>query len=284
LMDVNMPIMDGYEAALAITQESRYQKIPIIALTASQAKKDIDNALKVGMVEYLTKPIYMHQLYAVLLKYIEPKIQKRMPEVEDLILFSAKFNASIKKFYTLLQSKKTDDMEQLIIKMEKEANRVDIDMLNGMSQTMQKIFKTTHDALNNFLYEYEEASNTFLNAYDTLYLNQNVTPEEIQYAQQVLSFDEGVASFGGDKESYHKALSQFAQEYKNASLLIKQNIDHRDTLQNFASELTTKAQEIKAKIMVSLSQSLSDILTKEDEKLHKFIENYQHAFDTTSYN
>ncbi|MBN2823946.1 MAG: response regulator, partial [Campylobacterales bacterium] len=283
LMDVNMPIMDGYEATRAIAENSQYKQVPIIALTASQAQKDIDKALEVGMMEYLAKPVYMHQLYALLIKYIQPKIEKRMPEVEDLILFSAKFNASIRKFNTLLESQKTDDMEKLIIKMEKEANRVDIDLLDGMSRKMQNIFNQTQEGLNNFLYEYEEASDTFLKAYDTINLDENATQEDIAYAFEVLSLEEGIESFNGDEKSYHKKLSDFCQEYGNSLTFIKQNINDRNKLQSFAKELENKSREIKAKIMIALSKLLNDILNKEQEELSQFIENYKHAFDTTTY-
>ncbi len=73
LMDINMPVMDGYEAAAQIRQESAYDKLPIIALTANAMQKDIDKAHKSGMQAHLGKPIDVKTLYALLLQYIEPK-------------------------------------------------------------------------------------------------------------------------------------------------------------------------------------------------------------------
>jgi signal transduction histidine kinase/CheY-like chemotaxis protein len=68
LMDIQMPIMDGYEA----TKQIRNLNIntPIIALTANTMKEHIDKACSVGMNEYLLKPIDIHNLYEVLLKYL----------------------------------------------------------------------------------------------------------------------------------------------------------------------------------------------------------------------
>jgi signal transduction histidine kinase/BarA-like signal transduction histidine kinase len=68
LMDIQMPIMDGYEA----TKQIRDLNIntPIIALTANTMKEHIDKAYSVGMNEYLLKPIDIHNLYEVLLKYL----------------------------------------------------------------------------------------------------------------------------------------------------------------------------------------------------------------------
>ncbi len=284
LMDVNMPIMDGYEATKAILQESRYKDIPIIALTASQAKKDADKALEVGMIEYLAKPIYMHQLYAILIKHIRPKVDKRMPKAEDLVLFSAKFNASIKKFHSLLEEKKCEDMESLIVKMEKEANRVDIDTLDGMSYIMRNIFKKTQESMNTFLFEYEEAFDTFLKAYNKIYTeNKNLTQKDFEYAKEIVSFEKGVESFGGDEQSYRNALQKFCNEYANSLTLLKQNIRNRRILESFAKELAKNAQRIDAKIMLSLSTALSELLAHEDKELRKFIDNYQDAFDATTH-
>ena len=59
LMDLDMPVMDGYEATKQIRalQESRYQKLPIIALSASAVMDFRTRAMEVGMVEYVNQTI-----------------------------------------------------------------------------------------------------------------------------------------------------------------------------------------------------------------------------------
>ena len=59
LMDVQMPRIDGLEATRIIRASSRQdaQTIPIIALTANAFRQDMENALKSGMNDYLSKPI-----------------------------------------------------------------------------------------------------------------------------------------------------------------------------------------------------------------------------------
>ncbi|SFV55782.1 multi-sensor hybrid histidine kinase [hydrothermal vent metagenome] len=74
LMDINMPIMDGYEATTHIRNSDRYDNIPIIALTANDAQRDISKAKELGMQEHMTKPIDISKLYNNLIKYIKPKI------------------------------------------------------------------------------------------------------------------------------------------------------------------------------------------------------------------
>ena len=80
LMDINMPIMDGYQASTQIRKMPQYNHIPIIALTASVMQKDIDKSTEAGMQAHLAKPIDIEQLYTILLQYIEPQTKVNLSE------------------------------------------------------------------------------------------------------------------------------------------------------------------------------------------------------------
>jgi len=67
LMDIQMPILDGYEAAKEIRKTDK--TIPIIAITASAMKEDIERSIAVGMNGQLNKPINVNKLYEVIMKY-----------------------------------------------------------------------------------------------------------------------------------------------------------------------------------------------------------------------
>jgi len=75
LMDIHMPIMDGFEATKIIKEIDN--NIPIIALSANVMRSDIEKTLNGGMLEHLNKPIDVNKLYTILLKYIPKKIEKQ---------------------------------------------------------------------------------------------------------------------------------------------------------------------------------------------------------------
>ncbi len=80
LMDINMPVMDGYVATSIIREYKRYDDTPIIAMTANINESDIEKSKSYGMQAHLKKPIDVATFYETLLQYIRPK--QRSKEVK----------------------------------------------------------------------------------------------------------------------------------------------------------------------------------------------------------
>ncbi|RLA69570.1 MAG: hypothetical protein DRG24_08245, partial [Epsilonproteobacteria bacterium] len=87
-MDLQMPVMDGYEATKIIRELNR--DIPIVALTANAMVEDIEKTKRVGMNEHLNKPIEVEKLYETLLKYLSQKaeieVSNSIDEKSDITL------------------------------------------------------------------------------------------------------------------------------------------------------------------------------------------------------
>lgn len=70
LMDIQMPVMDGYEAARRIRAIYPDENIPIIALSANAFEEDRKKSIEAGMNDHVAKPINVKELFAVLAKYL----------------------------------------------------------------------------------------------------------------------------------------------------------------------------------------------------------------------
>ena len=71
LMDLQMPVMDGYEAPREIRKEWTAGRLPIIAMTAHAGKREQELCLQAGMNAHLTKPVNPQRLYACLMEWLE---------------------------------------------------------------------------------------------------------------------------------------------------------------------------------------------------------------------
>lgn len=66
LMDIMMPVMDGYTAIKAIRTDKAHEDIPIVALTAKAMSDDREKCMQVGANDYLTKPVDLDKLFDVM--------------------------------------------------------------------------------------------------------------------------------------------------------------------------------------------------------------------------
>lgn len=194
LMDINMPVKDGYEATLELRKKRKYDHIPVIALTASAMQKDIDRAKEVGMQEHLGKPIDVQALYEVLLKYITVKVdvseikeeKQKEDEIQDtlqqisklkelnveegvervggdavlyrniLFDFSDIFRDSVTQFEILINRGEWEEVARLAHNIKGIAGNIGAEHLFEMMKLFETALKQEENDFSLLLYRYKE--------------------------------------------------------------------------------------------------------------------------------
>jgi len=70
IMDLQMPVLDGFESTLAIRALPQMKEIPILAMTANAFNEDKEQCMQVGMNAHIAKPVSPNQLYKTLADYL----------------------------------------------------------------------------------------------------------------------------------------------------------------------------------------------------------------------
>ena len=77
LMDMSLPVVDGWEATRRIKADDALKHIPVIALTAHAMANDREKALEAGCDDYDTKPIELPRLLAKIERLLLPTVSGR---------------------------------------------------------------------------------------------------------------------------------------------------------------------------------------------------------------
>ncbi|MGR9107115.1 MAG: response regulator [Gammaproteobacteria bacterium] len=112
LMDIQMPVMDGYEACRAIRGLSGYADLPIIAMTANAMADDREKSIAAGMNEHLTKPIDAKELLVTLcrcIRFDRPAIDGERSDQESNILPGVFASPAVNRLLADLRARLEED-------------------------------------------------------------------------------------------------------------------------------------------------------------------------------
>ncbi|PCI27034.1 MAG: diguanylate cyclase, partial [SAR324 cluster bacterium] len=138
LMDLQMPEMDGYEAAKRIREELKLHDLPIIAMTASAMPEDRERCLAVGMNEHIAKPIDIHLLLSILTLLIPVNRKIKSPKLK--------------------MSRQTNNERLLLLSSAKELNIQEaLRRLEGNKDVYLKLLQSFYQSYQNFGHQVEQA-------------------------------------------------------------------------------------------------------------------------------
>jgi two-component system, sensor histidine kinase and response regulator len=100
LMDIKMPVMDGFEATRIMNNDKRFSEIPVIFLSASHDTDNIIAAFDIGGLDYVTKPFNTKELLARVNTHIQ--LKHRTQQVKDYARELEKVNATKDKFFSII--------------------------------------------------------------------------------------------------------------------------------------------------------------------------------------
>ena len=83
LMDCQMPVMDGYTATRELRRNPLWQRLPVIAMTASALTEDRERALASGMNAHITKPIHVDSMLRTMAEWIGAPVGRSRPPAPD---------------------------------------------------------------------------------------------------------------------------------------------------------------------------------------------------------
>ncbi|OQY56279.1 MAG: hypothetical protein DRR08_02530 [Candidatus Parabeggiatoa sp. nov. 2] len=126
LMDIRMPVMDGYEATQQLKNNPNTQQIPIIALTASVGLGNKSKIMTYGFDGYLSKPLKMPALFSELSHYLK--------QTETAVPIAEKDDAPVETQTTLI-SENLAHFPKLVEELKKEIKPLWEELSSGMMET-----------------------------------------------------------------------------------------------------------------------------------------------------
>jgi PAS domain S-box-containing protein len=240
LMDIQMPVMDGYRATQEIRALPQFKDLPIIAMTANANMEDRQKALASGMNEHIPKPVNRNELIKTITRFISAK-----PD----------FRPSPTPRVPVLQLLKESEAEHLI----KLSPIPGLDLEDGLKRAGYN-----EDLYKNLLIQFSNNKSRFLEKIELA-----IQDKDMGIAAQLLHSLKGVAGTIGAKDLAEKALqiekklqnNNMDSEYESILNSAKQSMDL------LISGISLLEQKYSSQGVIKISQPLPEY-----EKLAPLIE------------
>jgi PAS domain S-box-containing protein len=155
LMDIQMPVMDGFTATAEIRKNDRFASLPVLAMTANATLEDQERCKAAGMNDHIAKPIIPRVLFEALLKWVEHKerelpdapvdgatdtITSKMPELEgvDTKAGLERVGGNVRSYLKLLH-KFAENQSDAIAEIQSAVNDGDSELSVRLAHTLKGV-------------------------------------------------------------------------------------------------------------------------------------------------
>jgi two-component system sensor histidine kinase/response regulator len=279
LMDVQMPIMDGYKATEILRKTYTSSELPIIAMTANALKGDREKSIDSGMNDYISKPINPEIMFETIGKWISgnntPNIEKPLKETLEgkNITLEEKIEGSKEKVEIL-------DFDETLIKL---GNKQDFyySLLKRYNDSYSNLVNEFSDMRKNK--QYDEAKR-FIHSIKgvtgnigAMKLNKFIVQFEEQYeSYDDESLNENLATLSALNEELLNIITGFIAPKDVEEKQLNYKFDFNEALAKLLEDLQkARAKEIKESMNYLVTNSKDMIFMTEVSEIKKLVDRYR---------
>ncbi|MBF0265809.1 MAG: response regulator [Gammaproteobacteria bacterium] len=267
LMDIQMPVLDGYEATKKIREQDKFKDLPVLAMTANAMTQDKKNALDSGMNDHIAKPIDPKDMFDKLLQWINLNNIDRS-------------KATISKT-TISKTKITNDSIELSLPLQLPG--IDIE-----SAIQRKGFSETffYKLLKDFYHDHHQ---------DLHKINDDLDNKIEEEAKRMVHTIKGIAgTIGADKlyessfnldlafknsEPYQELLNVFSQDFERVISSIKDLLSTQQVNESNHNTVTAVDEEELLRNLSELISMLEMMDAESEDKVKEFAHQYGHLYE-----
>lgn len=231
LMDIQMPLLDGFEATREIRKLDNYTDTPIIALSAAVMQKDKELTSEVGMNAHLSKPINKNELFKALVQWISPKTDILPTKTVENPITKSRFEGEIEGI----------DMAELIDRIGNDTEKIKRYML---------YFCSEYENIKSKIHSLKIGDETFKNLVHTLKgISGNLSMKDIYPLASALEVSNDPAQI---KDTTHKlviATVEMVQNIRNFyskdDEIIQSEVYTREVLETYIREVVEDLAQSK---------------------------------------
>lgn len=210
-MDIEMPIMDGYETTVALKNLKSVQNIPIVALSGNTRQVDKDKSLNLGMVAHLSKPINVNNFYGALLEFIAIKrsMQERLEDATEefkALLGVGKFVEALALDRFLLEEINKEGNRQ------KDEIKISLEKIEENIVRYEKVFLV-------LLGNYHRAFQKFMTASENLEAQKILSQRE----KTILNCENGIKKHHGS-QAYSLLIVDFCNTFRDSVKVLEERV------------------------------------------------------------